>query len=177
MHLCEKTSKIQIGKRIRIQIGANSGSWSKNLQSLWIHNTACKLYVARYVYVYCHISSSFLTTFIYCKWNTFYLWGKILPGTNDIKMRQAILNKNQTMPSRQEPVLHLSPGKGAPWFAESNTIRVKNYISPSTLCRSLLTFSSFVSFSMYFPPFLPLLCSPLSLTWNSSSSFLSCLLK
>ena len=29
------------------------------------------------------------------------------------KMRQAIWNKNQTIPSRQQPVLHKSPGKGA----------------------------------------------------------------
>ena len=65
--------------------------------------------------------------FIYCKWNTFYLWGKMLPSTDNIKMRQAIWNKNQTMPSWQEPVLHKSPGKGAQWFAESNTIRVKNF--------------------------------------------------
>ena len=33
--------------------------------------------------------------------------------------------ENQTMPSWPEPVLHKSPGKGAQWFAESNTIRVK----------------------------------------------------
>ena len=43
------------------------------------------------------------------------------------KMRQAIWNKNQTMLSWPELVLHKSPGKGAQWFAESNTIRVKNF--------------------------------------------------
>ena len=41
-----------------------------------------------------------------------YLWGKMLPSTDDIKMRQAIWNKNQTMPSRREPVLYKSLGKG-----------------------------------------------------------------
>ena len=48
--------------------------------------------------------------------------GKILQGT---KMRQAIWNKNQTRLSQQELVLHSSLEKGAQWFAESNTIRVK----------------------------------------------------
>ena len=35
----------------------------------------------------------------------------MLLSTNNIKMRQAIMNKNQTMPSGQKPVLHKSPGK------------------------------------------------------------------
>ena len=35
----------------------------------------------------------------------------MLPSTDDIKMCQAILNKNQTMLTRQEPVLYSSPGK------------------------------------------------------------------
>ena len=40
-----------------------------------------------------------------------FLWGKILQGSDDIKMRQTIWNKNQTMTSRQELVLHSSLGK------------------------------------------------------------------
>ena len=56
----------------------------------------------------------------------------MLPSTYDIKMRQAIWNeKSDYMPSRQEPVLHKSPGKGAQWFAESNMIRVKNFAQPA----------------------------------------------
>ena len=52
------------------------------------------------------------TSFPYCKWNTFYLWGKMLLSTDDIKMRQAIWTKNQTMPSRQEQTgFAQKPGK------------------------------------------------------------------
>ena len=47
----------------------------------------------------------------------------MLPSTDNIKMRQAIWNKNQTMPSWQEQARE----KGAQWVAESNTIRVKNF--------------------------------------------------
>ena len=37
--------------------------------------------------------------------------GKCRQSTNNIKMRQAIMNKNQTMPSGQKPVFHKSPEK------------------------------------------------------------------
>ena len=52
------------------------------------------------------------------------------------KMRQAIWNKKQAMPSWPEPVLHESSGKGAQWFAESNTIRVKFFCPTCPPCGS-----------------------------------------
>ena len=47
----------------------------------------------------------------YCKWNTFYLWEKILPGNNNIKMHQVIQNKSGDAAAAGIS-LHSSLGKG-----------------------------------------------------------------
>ena len=67
----------------------------------------------------------------YCKWNTFYLWWKLLPVPMtkkcakqfEINIRLGRLSRNRFWTKAQE--------KGAQWFAESNMIRVKNF-HPST---------------------------------------------
>ena len=50
----------------------------------------------------------------YCKLNTFYLWGKMLCRTDHIQNVSSNSTENQTLPPRQEPVLHSSPGKRGP---------------------------------------------------------------
>ena len=68
-----------------------------------------------------------LQFFLYCKWNTFYLWGKILPGTDDIKMRQAMRKKIRLCRLGKNRFCTQAREKGAQWFTDSNTIRVKNF--------------------------------------------------
>ena len=65
--------------------------------------------------------------FPYCKWNSFYLWGKILPGTDDIKMRQAMRQKIRLCRLGKNRFCTQAREKGAQWFTESNMIRVKNF--------------------------------------------------
>ena len=70
---------------------------------------------------------AFILCFPYCKWNSFYLWGKILPGTDDIKMRQAMRQKIRLCRLGKNRFCTQAREKGAQWFTESNTIRVKNF--------------------------------------------------
>ena len=64
---------------------------------------------------------------LYWKWNTFYLCGKILPGTDDIKMHQAMRQKIRLCRLGKNRFCTQAREKGAQWFTESNTIRVKNF--------------------------------------------------